>query len=149
MCGRPEVEPLAAAQMSLPLAVALRAVHGEAGLSSYAGPKRRDPRVRDLLERIVIETDPAMAALDEPVVELRFSDGTRVDRMVPRATGSPERPMTPAAVQAKFAELAGMALPTESVAAVAGLVTALPALEDVAPLCALLAAGRPLTEPFR
>ncbi|PWC91338.1 2-methylcitrate dehydratase [Azospirillum sp. TSH100] len=149
MCGRPDIEPLAAAQMSLPLAIALRAVHGEAGLSSYAGPKRRDPRVRDLLARIVVEADPAMAALDEPVVDLRFSDGTRVERMVPRATGSPERPMTSAAVQAKFAELAGMALPAESVAALAGLVAALPTLEDVAPLCALLAAGRPTAEPFR
>lgn len=149
MCGKPDVEPLAAAQMSLPLAIALRVVHGEAGLSSYAEEKRRAPRVAALLARIDLVTDAGLAPLDEPVLDIRFSDGTAIERMVPRATGSPERPMTAAAVTAKFTELAGMALPEAAVAQVAGLAAALPALDDVAPLCALLAAGGGPAEPFR
>lgn len=149
MCGRADVEPLAAAQMSLPLAVALRVVHGEAGLSSYAEAKRRDPRVLALLDRIDVTIDPDQAALDEPIVDVRFADGLSLARTVPRATGSPERPMTPDAIEAKFAELAGMALPDEAVAEVARLVADLPDLADVAPLAARLAAGRPPAEPFR
>lgn len=149
MCGKAEVEPLAAAQMSLPLAVALRVVHGEAGLSSYGEAKRRDPRVLAFLDEIAVEVDPAQAALDEPVVVVHFSDGSAVHRRVPRATGSPERPMTPEAIDAKFAELAAMALPADAVAEVVRLVAALPSLADVAPLVARLATGDLPAEPFR
>jgi 2-methylcitrate dehydratase PrpD len=149
MCGRPVVDPLAGAQMSLPLALALRLVHGSAGLSSYAAERRHDPRVAAVLSRIEVVTDPDQDPLDEPVLDIRFADGTRIERMVPRATGSPERPMSPVGVEAKFAELAGMALAPEAVAAVADLVGRLEALDDVAPLVDALVAGRPLAEPFR
>ncbi|MCE1235858.1 MAG: MmgE/PrpD family protein [Hyphomicrobiales bacterium] len=149
MCGKPDVEPLAAAQMSLPLAVALRIVHGEAGLSSYAEAKRRDPRVRALLDAIDVSVDPTQAALDEPALTIRFADGATFERMVPRASGSPERPMPSTAIEAKFAELAGLALPADGVAEVARLVADLPRLADVAPLAARLAVGNPPAEPFR
>ena len=149
MCGKADVEPLAAAQMSLPLAVALRIVHGAAGLASYAQERRHDPRVLAFLDEIAVAVDAEQAALDEPIVEVHFSDGASSARRVPRATGSPERPMTAEAIRAKFAELAGMALPAADVADVARLVDALPSLADVAPLAARLAAGSPPAEPFR
>jgi 2-methylcitrate dehydratase PrpD len=148
MCGRAEVEPLAAAQMSLPLAMASLAVHGTAGLMSYAADKRRDPRVADLLGRLDIVRDPAQAAMDEPVVTVTFRDGACAEAMVPRPTGSPERPMPAAAVEAKFAELAGMRYAPATVAAIADLVAKLDRLDDVAPLLALTGAGRDISEPF-
>jgi 2-methylcitrate dehydratase PrpD len=149
MCGRAVTEPLAAAQMSLPLAMAALAVHGSAGLASYAAARRNDPAVAALLARIDVTRDPAQAAMDEPVVTVRFRDGTEATAMVPRASGSPERPMAPAAIEAKFAELAGMRFPPDRVAAIADGVARLAETDDVAPLLTLLADGRPVAAPFR
>lgn len=149
MCGRADVEPLAAAQMSLPLAMTALAVHGTAGLPAYAAARRNDPRVADFLARITIARDPAHAAMDEPVVTVRFNDGAVAETMVPRATGSPERPMPAAAVEAKFAELAGMRYAPETVAAIARLVDGLAKLDDIAPLLALTGAGLSPSDPFR
>ncbi|WP_244472042.1 MmgE/PrpD family protein [Prosthecomicrobium hirschii] len=149
MCGRREAEPLAAAQMSLPLALALRLVHGEPGLSAYAQARRHDASVAAVLDRITLAVDEGFAPLDEPIVTLRFRDGTRAEKRVPRPTGSVERPMTPAAIDAKFAELAGLALSAEAAAAVAGLVATLPESQDVEPLLACLTGAGPVADPFR
>jgi 2-methylcitrate dehydratase PrpD len=149
MCGRADISPLAAAQMSLPLAMASLAVHGSAGLPSYAETKRNDPRIADLLSRLSIAIDPAQAAMDEPVVTVTFNDGATAETMVPRATGSPERPMLSDAVKAKFAELAGMRYDAATVAKIAVTVDGLADLPDVAALLALTGAGLPDSDPFR
>lgn len=149
MCGRPDIVPLAAAQMSLPLAMASLAVHGSAGLTAYAEGKRTDPRIAEMLDRLTIRVDPAQAAMDEPVVSVTFRDGTSAEAMVPRATGSPERPMSPAAVEAKFAELAGMRYAPPRVAAIAAAVAGLAEMNDIAPLLALTGAGLPERAIFR
>jgi hypothetical protein len=67
------------------------------------------------MERIDIAVDASMDAMAEPLVTLTFSDGLMVERMVPRATGSAERPMSPLAVAAKFRELAGMSMAEDQV----------------------------------
>lgn len=148
MCGKPAIEPLAAAQMSLPLALALRCAQGGTGLSAYAQARRHDPAVADVLGRIVVAIDAAMAPLDEPVLDILFRDGARFERMVPRATGSPERPMTPAMIDAKFGELAGMALDAPSAAAIAQATKRLPDIEDASGLLALMAGGMQPAAPF-
>lgn len=148
MCGRPDIEPLAAAQMSLPLAMVSLAVHRTAGLPAYAEARRHDPAVAAMLARLTVTRDPAQAAMDEPLVTVRFKDGSRAEKRVPRATGSPERPMSPAAVNAKFAELAGMRFPEATVSAIAAAVDGLADAEDIAPLLALTGAGLADVAPF-
>lgn len=146
MCGRAVIEPLAAAQMSLPLAVALRCAEGEAGLAVYAEGRRRSPRVAAMLERIAVAIDEGQAAMDEPLVTLRFSDGATMSRRVPRPSGSPQRPMSETAIAAKFARLAEMALSPADAARLADSLEALDTLDDAARLGPLLAgdgASRP------
>lgn len=143
MCGGTDVDPLPAAQMSLPYAVAARCAFGEAGLTAYAEDRRRHPDVAALLRLIRLDVDPGQRPLDEPSVAVSFRDGTRRERVVPRATGSRERPMSEAAVAAKFEALAGLALRPAAVAALSDALRHLEAMPDCTALDALLAGDAP------
>jgi len=147
MCGKIETASLAGAQMSLGYALAARAILGTAGLDAYPVERRNDPQITAFCERIRFSVDTSMQALDEPVINVCFQDGARFSRMVPRATGSPERPMTPAAIDGKFRALAGMALAPEAVDKLHATVIALDGLDDVRLLENLLA-GDPATTVF-
>jgi 2-methylcitrate dehydratase PrpD len=142
MCGGTDSGPLAAAQMSLPYALAARCVFGEADLAAYSTLHRHEPAIAAMMTRIVLSVDALMAPMDEPVVRLLFKDGTMAERMVPRATGSPERPMTPDAIRRKFEVLAGMALPSTAVAALSSCIEHLDSLADCLHLDALIGARR-------
>jgi 2-methylcitrate dehydratase PrpD len=115
MCGAKAAGAMAPTQMSLPFALAARCVFGTAGLQAYTEERRGHPAIQAMMERIDISVDALMDAMAEPVVTLTFRDGVSDERMVPRATGSAERPMSPAAVAAKFRELAAMSLPEDRV----------------------------------
>ena len=138
MCGGREVESLAAAQMSLPFSLATYCVNGEAGLTAYAAAHRQSPAVAAILDRIALDVGPAMMPLDEPTVTLHFDDGTTIARMVPRPTGAPERPMSEAAIAAKFDTLAAMALDREAVSALSDRLARLEEVADCAALEAML-----------
>ena len=71
-----------------------------------------------------------MQPLDEPVLTLTFSDGSRASRMVPRATGSSERPMQRAAIDDKFRYLAGMSLEDSQVSNLFDMLDKLEHLND-------------------
>lgn len=149
MCGRADLDPLAAAQMSLPYALAAAAVFGDAGLAAYAGARRRDPRIAAMLARIRLSPDPAMPAMDEPVLRIRFRDGTEAERMVPHPTGSQERPMAPGNAEAKFMELGGLALEAPAARALRDAVMELERLEDCRGLERLLLRDGPPPPRFR
>ncbi|KXF75057.1 2-methylcitrate dehydratase [Paramesorhizobium deserti] len=147
MCGKKENGPLSSTQMSLPYALAARCIFGTAGLAAYSSECRSDPRIRPMMGRMKLQIDGTMQPLDEPVVILTFSDGSRVSRMVPRATGSAERPMQPWAIEEKFRQLAGMALEDKEVTRLWDLVNSLERLDDCRRLKTLLAGnadGRPV-----
>lgn len=129
MCGAKVGDSMAPTQMSLPYALAARCVFGTAGLKAYTQERRKNRDVHALMDRIGVHLNETMDAMAEPVVTLTFRDGQKMDRMVPRATGSTERPMTPAAIESKFRELAGMSLTADSVNA---LWQALGNLEQIA-----------------
>lgn len=115
MCGAKAAGAMAPTQMSLPFALAARCVFGTAGLQAYTEERRRHPDVHAMMERIHISADASIDAMAEPMVTLTFRDGVMIERMVPRATGSAERPMPAPAVAAKFRELAAMSLPEDRV----------------------------------
>lgn len=139
MCGAKESGAMAPTQMSLPYALAARCVFGTAGLQAYSAERRSDPRLRAIMDRMRLTVDDDMQPLDEPVVTLVFKDGARASRMVPRATGSAERPMPPTAVAAKFRELTTMAIEPEQADQLWTMVCDLENLEDCRELEALLA----------
>ena len=141
MCGARENGPMAATQMSLPYALAARIVHGSAGLDAYAEKKRRHPQIAHLMETMELDVDTDMQPLDEPVITLRFADGTELSRMVPRATGSAERPMEPSSVEAKFKTNAAMSIAPESADDLWGMTQALENLDDARTLIPFLKGG--------
>ncbi|TWI28277.1 MmgE/PrpD family protein [Mesorhizobium tianshanense] len=138
MCGAKQNAAMAPTQMSLPYALAARCVFGTAGLQAYSAERRADRRVHALMQKMSLSIDEAMLPLDEPVVALVFEDGLSFSRMVPRATGSAERPMQPTAIEAKFHELATMSLPAEQAAKLWSTLADLENLEDCRTLDAML-----------
>lgn len=139
MCGAKVGGAMAPTQMSLPYALAARCVFGTAGLKAYTEERRHHPDIHALMEKMDVSVDDAMDAMAEPFVALTFRDGQRVDRMVPRATGSAERPMRPAAVEVKFRELAGMSIAPEGVDALWQTLGRLELVEDCSRIETLMA----------
>lgn len=139
MCGAKVGAAMAPTQMSLPYALAARCTFGTAGLKAYTEQHRQHPDVHAMMDRIDVAVDETMDAMAEPFVTLRFKDGTKVERMVPRATGSAERPMQSEAVEAKFRELAAMSLPADSIDALWIALGSLDKVEDCLEIEALMA----------
>ncbi|GHJ26908.1 MmgE/PrpD family protein [Streptomyces hygroscopicus subsp. hygroscopicus] len=138
MCGGTDVTTLAAAQLSLAYAVAARIAFGGAGLDAYDEEKRHSPRVRSVLERIVLEVDPAMDSDTEPVVTVVTRTGARHEQHVADPLGSPTNPLDGPAVRAKFDGLAARVLPPNRVRAVADTVQRIESLADATTLMSLL-----------
>ena len=86
-----------------------------------------------------LQVDPAMAALDEPVVTITSQDGLVVSHTVPVALGAPGNPMSAAALRAKFEVLAGVALPRGQAETLADRLLHLAELDDARTLLPLLA----------
>ena len=139
MCGGRDLSSLASAQMSLPYAVAVAWVFADAGLERYLAAVRGDARLAAAMSLVRLQVDPAMAALDEPVVTITPESGPAVSHHVPLALGAPDNPMSAAALRAKFRTLASVAQPIEQADALADHVLHLDELDDARTLLPLLA----------
>jgi 2-methylcitrate dehydratase PrpD len=135
MCGGRDVASLARAQMSLPYAVAIAWVFGDANLERYLASVRDDARLAAAMSLVHLQVDPSMAALDEPVVTITSEDGLVVSHTVPVALGAPSNPLPGTALRAKFHALAAVALPGAQADALANMVLHLDQVDDA---CALL-----------
>ena len=143
MCGDARLETLAGAQMSLGYALAALKVFGRVDLAQYSAAARHDRRMAEFIPQVRFQPDPSMDQMGEPIVTVSFGDGTQETALVPRATGSSERPMSDAAIRAKFDMLAGMALPAATAATLANFVLDLEAQGDCRDLPALLVSPEP------
>lgn len=142
MCAGTDTQTLAAAQMSLPYALAVRCVLGDAGLSSYEAEARQRADVQALMARIALHIDPSLAPLDEPCVELTTEDGRTATAQVTLPLGGPLNPLSDDALIAKFRSLAQRALPPAHVEALVTLCMALDADTEVARLLDALCVER-------
>lgn len=147
MCGAKENGSMAATQMSLPYALAARCTFGTAGLQAYSADRRSDRRIVERMQTIHLRVDEAMAPMAEPMVTAVFTDGRRVSRMVPRATGSSERPMSKTAIEAKFYELANMGLAEHNTEKLWSMLQTLEAVDDCRKIETLLS-GEADTRPL-
>ena len=138
MCGGRDLASLASAQMSLPYAVAIAWVFGDAGLERYLAPVRGDARLAAAMSLVRLHVDPLMPALEEPVVTITSEDGLVVSHTVPVALGAPNNPMSPAALRAKFRVLGVVALPATRLDALADQVLHLDEVDDARALLPLL-----------
>jgi 2-methylcitrate dehydratase PrpD len=149
MCGAKVGGAMAPTQMSLPYALAARCVFGTAGLEAYTEEHRLHPDLHALMDHITVSVDDTMDAMAEPSVTLTFSDGYRLERTVPRATGSAERPMNPAAVEAKFRELAAMSLSAGTVETLWQMLGDLDKVSDCARIAELMTGQADTVPSFR
>jgi 2-methylcitrate dehydratase PrpD len=139
MCGSTDLQSLAAAQMSLPYALAARVLFGHAGLEVYDSDKRLGAEAAAMLNRIVLHVDPQQGSNEEPVIELEMQSGARWRKQVTIPLGSPQNPLSDRALLRKFTELAQRVLTAEKTTALQTFCLTLEQQPDVSVLTRLLA----------
>lgn len=138
MCGATQISTRAEAQMSLPYALAARLVYGKVFLTELTDAAWRHPTVQSWLARTTVHADAQLPADEEPTIQITTTSGTTYRLRIDEPLGSPGRPLTPAAVVAKFTDLVTPVLGTEGTARIIACVEALPHAEDIQPLIAAL-----------
>lgn len=98
------------AQFSMPFGAAVAMLHGRASVHEHTDELARDPRVRDLMDRVQCVRDPSLDA-DYPekwpaTVEIRLEDGRSYATRVDYPKGDPENPLTTLELEQKFHDLA-------------------------------------------
>lgn len=139
MCGGRELQSLASAQMSLPYALAARALYGSAELASYDDANRLHPRVDAFMARIVLAIDEQQGRDDEPWVRIETQQGEQWQQHVPVPSGAPSNPLSLDALLAKYRSLASRVLPLEQVGQLEAICLALEDVADVREVAGLLA----------
>jgi 2-methylcitrate dehydratase PrpD len=138
MCAGLDTTTLAASQMSLPYAMAVRCLLGHAGLDAYEEKLRTDPDVLGFMQCIQMHSDATLAPLDEPRLTLTAKDGRTASRQVKTPLGGPLNPIGDEALLEKFSSLAVRALPTDQVERLAELCLNLDQKTDLQELLDLL-----------
>jgi 2-methylcitrate dehydratase PrpD len=103
-----------AGRFSVPHVVAACLVLGHADREAFNGAALAHPEIQALAERVSVVEDPAFSAMTPSKrpsrVTVRFQDGTQRQTTAYGATGDPDRPMTAAALEAKFYQLSAPTL---------------------------------------
>jgi 2-methylcitrate dehydratase PrpD len=138
MCGGRDLATLASAQMSMPYAVAVAWVFGDASLRRYLLPTRQEQRIEAAMRLVHLRVDPAMADLDEPLVTISVEGMAPLARRVAVALGAPANPLPDADLLAKFSRLAEVALSAAQADRLASAVMDLDRLADARSLLPML-----------
>lgn len=119
-------------------------IDGKVSLDVFTDSAVRDQNVLRLAERIQIRLDNNLKASNEGSrpcrVTVRLKNGQTYSREVQHAKGSPEVPMTPDELKAKFTECARQTISDSSTQHILEYVERLETLEDIGPLCQMLMA---------
>ena len=129
----------AAAQLSLPYAVAARVELGGAGLDAYQEDALLGAAMARRMAAIDLVVDPRQSATDEPLVSVRTTEGRVHTRQAGPPLGSPSNPLSDTAIRAKFRDLATRSIPRDQAQHIERLVLALDEVPDVRVVTALLA----------
>lgn len=133
------------AQVSAQHAVAVSLIRASAGAADFSDAAAVDPALMELRRKVErIEADPAIA-VEAAHVTVRFQDGRSVDLVETTASGSLARPMTDAALRAKFSSLARYGCPSLDVEGLADALWTLPGAADAGSVMAL---ARPRSDPL-
>ncbi|WP_375465743.1 MmgE/PrpD family protein [uncultured Methylobacterium sp.] len=101
-------------------AVAVALVAGAAGEKQFSDGAVRDPVIAALRDRVVPVVTPGIEAAQVDMT-ITLDDGRTLHRRVEHAIGSVERPMSDAALERKFTDLADGVLPAAQIRRVMGL----------------------------
>lgn len=114
------------------LAVAI--IKGAAGEHEYSDECVRDPKVIALRDKVNATIDKSMRD-DEAYVAVTLKDGRTVEKHVPHAIGSLERPLSDADLEAKFKGLSEVILGQKKTAELLGLAWSVGKLKDASEIC--------------
>ncbi|TDD34607.1 MmgE/PrpD family protein [Actinomadura sp. KC06] len=136
----------AAAQFSMPYAVAVAAVHNRVGPEHFVPAALDDPRVLDVVDRVVIKPDldgeraANRGSLPMPAhVTVKLRDGNAITKRATVVKGHPQAPMDFADVAAKFRACAAFALPAwDGADAAVETIRAVPSLPSMSALLGVL-----------
>jgi aconitate decarboxylase len=132
------------AQMSLAYGTAVAILDGQVLPAQFLPDRLSGQDVWSLIDRITMRHDESIDAAGprarlRTALEIEFTDGTTEAETVDTPSGGLDRPLSNAAVRAKFDALTGNLLSPDRQAAVRDAVLGLAGLPDVATLSAVLA----------
>ena len=90
--------------------IAVGLIQGAAGEKQFADAVVRDPVVVGVRKRVTVRTDPAVKS-ERCDLTVRLKDGRVLTRHIENAIGSLQKPMSDAALEVKFKDLAQGILP--------------------------------------
>jgi 2-methylcitrate dehydratase PrpD len=110
-------ESVVDAQFSMPFGAAIAAIDGAAGLDQFTLEKARSPKIRELMNKVVLVKD---ARIEENFpqewparVVIELDNGQLFEKFVRYPKGDPENPLTWDEITAKFHSLAGAVISAE------------------------------------
>lgn len=139
-----KAQGVTAAQMNLYFGLAVIALDGQAFVGQYREERLEDPRILDFIGRITARIDPGIEAMGHGFrhaarIGVTTRDGRTFAKEILHRRGSPENPLSPDDITAKFRAItAGCLTPANTqrvIDLVAGLET-LPSLDELIGLCA-------------
>ncbi len=145
-CAWPyEAQSITAAQMNIYYGLAMIAFFGEAFVEQFDAAQISDPDVMAFTKRISAEVDPDIEARGHAFrhmarIRLETKDGQSFEQTVTHRRGSPENPISPADVIAKFQTLAASVL---SHSAIDDVISIVDTLDDQHDMSALMRALTP------
>lgn len=93
------------AQMSMPYALAVTALAGNADLPQFTPPQTSHPEVQRLMQHTALLADLPTDHIAGPIVDLHTTDGRLLKAQVQFAKGHPKHPITDAELHAKAQSL--------------------------------------------
>lgn len=136
-CAWPyKAQSITAAQMNIYYGLAMIAFHGRAFTDQFTDDAIRDPDVLAFIEKISAEVDSEIEAKGPAFrhmarVRVKTVAGETYEETVTHRKGSPENPLKPDEVEAKYTALAGSILSADAVTHVRGMVFALDTADEV------------------
>jgi 2-methylcitrate dehydratase PrpD len=101
-------------QFSMPFGAAVAALEGAAGLAQFTVEKARSPKIRELMNKVVLVKDPRIEETfpqEWPArVTIELESGKRHEKLIRYPQGDPENPLSWDEMAAKFRALAGAVL---------------------------------------
>jgi len=105
------------AQFSMPFGAAVAVLHGAAGLDQFTIEQIHSPRVKEMMQKVVLLKDPKLEESfprEWPArVRIKLQDGQQHENFIRYPKGDPENPLTWDEMAAKFRSLAGAVLSRE------------------------------------
>jgi 2-methylcitrate dehydratase PrpD len=128
------------AKFSLPYCIALVLVEGQAGVDGFSEARTQDPRILAVAGKVRYVVDPSLPYPQRFTghVRVELADGRVLEETQDAPRGSPERPLAPEELRAKFRANAARALPAAQVETLLDKVLAIDRTQDVTVTAAAL-----------